>query len=630
MGKKKLILTGSYLIVTVLFVISYITFSVFDITSSDIKKYELEIVTEGAEKLYDGSPLSNEEWSIKSGKLEENHALSVTMTSSITKPGSIANEIGVTITDENNNIITDNYDITYDLGDLVVRPIELTIETKSMEKEYDGVALSLPEHVLTGTLFQDHEIQTLMTSTITTPGSIDNAIEVTILDESNEDVTDYYLITYEIGSLTVHPRQLVVETSSEDKVYNGEPLVDKDWIILSGTVLPDHQLEASMNSSITNPGSIDNNIGLTIIDSNNQNVTSFYDITYEYGTLIVFPRHIHIETASKEKLYDGLPLSHPEWELQSGALLSNHTIDMVMPAEITNPGSVENTIRITIFDEDNQDVTSYYDISLELGMLTVNPNYITIATESAEKLYDGTPLSHHEWHIIDGVIGPTHTIEAVMFSEITLPGSTENLIGITIVDELGNDVTNIYHINYDIGILTVQPQALHIKTGEAEKDYDGTPLSNEEWSIQSGSLFDGHHIVAVMNTSITNPGYVDNTIGITILDEFDNDVTHVYQINKELGKLIVRPIEISIKTNSAEKYYDGNPLSEETWTIQSGALLEGHHIETVMNATITNPGSINNTIGITILDEQGIDVTNMYLLNVELGFLTVKHLELTI
>ena len=55
MSKKILIYSGGTVIVTVFLMLSYLSFNVLGITQSRVKRYELTIVTEGAEKVYDGN-----------------------------------------------------------------------------------------------------------------------------------------------------------------------------------------------------------------------------------------------------------------------------------------------------------------------------------------------------------------------------------------------------------------------------------------------------------------------------------------------------------------------------------------------------------------------------------------------
>ncbi len=631
MNKKKLIWGGSILVGTTLLLIIYFAFNLLGISQSLMKKYELVITTESAEKLYDGTPLSSNNWSLQSGKLVPGHSMKVTMKSSITYPGSIPNEIGVTIFDEKNNNVTSNYKIIYDLGKLTVLQWDITIQTESREKFYDGAPLSSNNWSLqSGTLMSGHRIEYTMASSITYPGSIPNEIGITILDENNNDVSSLYNIIYNLGELTVFKWDITIQTGSSEKFYDGTPLTNNNWSLQSGVLMSGHSINTTMTSSITNPGSIPNEIGVTIIDTNNQDVTGIYNITYNLGTLTVFKWDITIQTDSSEKIYDGTPLTNNNWSIESGQLYTGHSIDFTMVSSITKPGSVQNKIGVTILDENNKDVTSIYNITYNLGTLTVLKRDITIQTGSSEKFYDGTPLTSNTWLIQDGTLVNGHSIDATMTSSITYPGSTQNKIGVTILDENSNDVTGNYNITYNLGTLTVFKWDITIQTESSEKTYDGTPLTNNTWLIQSGTLMTGHSIEVTMTSSITNPGSIQNKIGVTILDENNNNVTKNYNITYNLGTLTVSKRNITIQTESLDRIYDGTPLTSTTWSIQSGTLVNNHSIETIMTSSITNPGAIPNDIGVTILDENNSNVTQNYNITYNKGTLTVYKRNITI
>ena len=284
MSHKTLVFSGGTIIVTIFFVIAYVSFNVLNITQTKLKKYELTLVSESAEKVYDGEPLSNLNWYIEDGKLDEGDVLEINMPSSITNPGTIENEIGVTITDVDGVNITTNYEITYKLGDLTVHPRAITIETESLEKVYDGLPLSSQSWMLTdGILLSNHRIEYTMTQSITTPGSITNDVGITIVDENNQIVTDRYDIDFILGELTVHKREIFISTESLEKVYDGQPLSSEQWRLTRGVLIESHRMDVVMNSSITNPGSIINDVGITIFNDKNLIVTPYYEIVYDYG-----------------------------------------------------------------------------------------------------------------------------------------------------------------------------------------------------------------------------------------------------------------------------------------------------------------------------------------------------------
>ena len=112
-------------------------------------------------------------------------------------------------------------------------------------------------------------------------------------------------------------------------------------------------------------------------------------------------------------------------------------------------------------------------------------------------------------------------------------------------DENGKDVTQFYKINADYGVLEVTPRSIVVSAGNAEKAYDGAPLTNRSYDIQSEydtALAHGHRAAVTVTGSQTNVGRCDNVVSfIVIFDENGNDVTGNYSIGFRTGTLIVHP-----------------------------------------------------------------------------------------
>src|SRR5690606_18742746 len=121
---------------------AYAFFNYFEITQAQIRRLDLVITTASEEKIYDGTPLSNDNWFISSGNLLNEDTIHGVMETVITDVGVVENVIGITILDANNYNVTNNYNIVYELGTLTILPRPLGIYTESQETVYDGTVLS--------------------------------------------------------------------------------------------------------------------------------------------------------------------------------------------------------------------------------------------------------------------------------------------------------------------------------------------------------------------------------------------------------------------------------------------------------------------------------------------------------
>ena len=132
--------------------------------------------------------------------------------------------------------------------------------------------------------------------------------------------------------------------------------------------------EVLMNGTQTVVGISENRAELKIYNELNEDVTYLYNVNYDFGDLMVFPRFIIIETDSALKIFDNTPLTSNSYEIIYGELATNNSLEIVINGSQTNIGKSINTIdSITIYNQ-GADVTSNYAIDIVLGTLTVKPS----------------------------------------------------------------------------------------------------------------------------------------------------------------------------------------------------------------------------------------------------------------
>ena len=108
----------------------------------------------------------------------------------------------------------------------------------------------------------------------------------------------------------------------------------------------------------------------------------------------VYGREIRLVAQSASKLYDGQPLMRREDVLVYG-LPEYFTINVSATGSITNAGTAPNPVgKYWIYDAESHDVTARFkNVKTESGKLIVEPAPLTVWTGSAEKTYDGKPLT---------------------------------------------------------------------------------------------------------------------------------------------------------------------------------------------------------------------------------------------
>lgn len=172
------------------------------------------------------------------------------------------------------------------------------------------------------------------------------------------------------------------------------------------------------------------------------------------------------------------------------------------------------------------------------GAVSLTRTELVFSTSSAEAVYDGKPLTNHNWSIDSGVLKEGHRVRVNFTGRQTTAGESDNTIQVQILDAAGADVTGDYTIRYNLGRLKVTPKMLTVTSKGASKEYDGTPLINPDYEISD--IVPGHNAYVLVMGSQTNVGYSLNTITtVRIMDRSGADVTNNYQITKREEPLII-------------------------------------------------------------------------------------------
>ena len=226
------------------------------------------------------------------------------------------------------------------------------------------------------------------------------------------------------------------------------------------------------------------------------------------------------------------------------------TISIEAIGSQTEPGESLNTYEIKWGRANPKN----YLISEELGTLTVLPVYkneTTLTAASVEKVYDGKPLENTEFEIAELPEG--YTVEAKVEGSLTDAGEAENKITeYKILDEDGKDATKAFpNLKVVSGTLKVTPAPLTVKTGSAEKVYDGEALVSEEAEI-TGLVNDEKAEIAATG-SLTEAGTAKNTYTIT----WDTAKKENYEIQETVGTLTVEELKIEVGLGGTETSYNG-------------------------------------------------------------------------
>ena len=276
---------------------------------------------------------------------------------------------------------------------------------------------------------------------------------------------------------------------------------------------------------------------------------------------------------------------------------------------------------------------------------TITKRPVTLTSASAEKKYDGTPLTKHEVTASTGEgvgfvgeDGATYTFTGSQ----TEPGESNNEFEYTLIGE--TKATN-YEITKQLGKLKVTQDDTEITvtiTGKQEtKEYNGQTqevvgftytVEGAEHDDVTVTLKTGKEAKASgKDVLVGTDGTYDATrtypMNLTA-DDFNVSSTKYSNVTiKEVndGWLKITPIAITLKSGDASKTYDGTALTNTTVN-ETGAFVTGEGLNYTVTGSQTEVGTSKNTY--TYTAKTGTTLTN-YTITEEKGTLTVTLPDLT-
>ncbi|MBR5439436.1 MAG: hypothetical protein IKV61_04390 [Clostridia bacterium] len=617
-----------------------------------VESNELIISSSSSIATYDGTALTDKSWRLIKGELKSGHRLSVTVSGSQMGVGISENYVTATVLNKDGVDVSKEYNIVYKPGSLNVKAREITINANSYMKLYDGAPLNSDGYNLSmqSSLVKGHELVAEVSGTITDVGEVASVVQnYRIYDVHGNDVTKNYKVTTKDGKLIVYKQDtLIIETSGNQKYYDGQPLTKDDWYIKNGTLLPEHNIAVDVLGSITEVGSQENDFNVIITDASGADITERYDIVKSAGMLNVLPTPIKVISEDDSKVYDGTPLTNNGFKVENVHKVNlngfNFTVDVT--GSITEVGVTDNTISSCKVFKDGVDVSQFFIVTKKEGILEViapeeKPEKeivnLEFTSESDNKTYDGTPLTNPNWKLTKGELYPNHYALVQVNGTITEPGVENNSFTVQILDENEQDASMYYNVKTVYGKLEVKKAEVTITSGSAQKVYDGFSLTKDSFEVKPSNYQEEFNFNATIIGSRVDVGVSKNTIATIIIENLlGEDVTNCFEITREEGVLEVVEVPEDLKpelvfvSGSSSKVYDGEALTNSVCVLKSGVYYPNHRSVIEMLSSITEVGKIDNEITVYIYDENEVLVNDKYKITFETGTLEVTPKSITV
>ncbi len=299
-------------------------------------------------------------------------------------------------------LTSDNYDITFENGQLSVTKADLTVTAIDDSKVYDGLAYSGGNGV-TYDGFVNGETEAVLGGTLAYSGTSQGATNVGTYVITPEGLTsDNYDITFENGQLSVTKADLTVTAIDDSKVYDGLAYSGGNGVTYDGFV--NGETEAVLGGTLAYSGTSQGatNVGTYVITP--EGLTSDnYDITFENGQLSVTKADLTVTAIDDSKVYDGLAYSGGNGVTYDGFV--NGETEAVLGGTLAYSGTSQGATNVGTYVITPEGLTSdNYDITFENGQLSVTKADLTVTAIDDSKVYDGLAYSGGNGVTYDGFV----------------------------------------------------------------------------------------------------------------------------------------------------------------------------------------------------------------------------------
>ncbi|MBR1973298.1 MAG: hypothetical protein IKA33_01300, partial [Candidatus Methanomethylophilaceae archaeon] len=470
------------------------------------------------------------------------------------------------------------------------RDVKFTSPSESYVYDGQPHTFDADDITISGTgLVEGHDVTFSDFISETVVGSYTNSFSYAFVPAA---VADNYSVTTEFGELTITAvvEPIVVTADSASKRYDGTPLTD-DGFTYTGSLVRGDGIVVVVEGTITDYGTTDNVVTSVKVMRGDVEVTGSYTFgTHVKGTLEVTKRSVTLTSESASKFYDGTPLTDHNVIVGGdgfvdgdGATYSFRTTSTVT---FVKDSPVDNEFTYVLKDGTN---ASNYDISVDFGTLTIDkvPSTLTIMSGSTSKVYDGTPLTFHEYSKSSSVLIAGDVLTVTFSGTVTDVTVDPVDNAFTYVIKRGDvDVTYCYTVDAVFGELKVTPYTIvpNDFTVDLEDEvYNGYPQTKV--IIPNRTFLRQDVTYSVTYADNTTPG-VAKVIITGKSPNCTGTVTYEFEI---------KGIGITITADSADKTYDGSPLTDNGF-VRSGELLAGDELTVTVVGSQTDAGSSANKV----------------------------------
>ena len=580
-----------------------------------------------ASKTYDGTPLKAEDYGYGyEGNTDlANDFKSISVDGSQTMVGSSASSVTYEL---KQGKIPNNYNIQCIPGTLTITPVmdEVLVKIKgnTANVTYDGKLHSVEGYAvdsISNSLYKDSDFTYNGDAKAegTDAGEYPMNLAETRFENKNTNFANVRFDVEPDGKLTISKRNVTLTSADLTKVYDGTALTNGNTPVKEefGTekAFPDGEgLDYTFTGSQTVVGSSDNKF--TYKPNTNTKLTN-YEITKTEGTLEVTPVTdkvtVTIKGGKSSVTYNG----------------EDHTVTGYKVADISNPLYKEANFTFSGKAEANGKNAGIYKMGLKAadfantsnnftnvefvvadGQLEITKRPVMLTSADLIKVYDGTALTNGDAPVKEefGTEKAFPEGEGVTYTftgSQTNAGSSKNKFTYAWNEGTDKDNYTIYQVEGDLVVTPIDGIKVTITGRKDTQTYDGkehfvfgfdAEPSNALYNPKEDMQFNGTDV------DMTAKGTDAGTYPMKLTaEDFTNKSKNFSKVTFVVtdGYVKITPRAVTLTSETASKTYDGTALEKPVVTVGGDGFVEGQVTEIKATGSVTNAGSVANTITFT-------------------------------
>ena len=607
--------------------------------SLTITPRQVNLTSESASKPYDGTPLTRP--SVTGGDgFVAGEVTDIRATGSVinVSEGEVTNAITYATGEKFN---ADNYNITREEGRLSItasqEKVTVTITGHTNTEKYDGTPKKAEGYETAiasdSGLYKEADFSFSGTAEVEKTDAAETAYPMGLaagqFTNTNTNFANVEFVVTD-GALTITPRQVILTSATDEKVYDGTPLTNHNVTVSGDGFAAGEGATYDVTGTQTDKGSSDNTFTYKL---NENTKASNYSIELAPGELTVTPVTdkviVTITEHSASLKYNGAEQSVTGYDTAIDNTLykeTDFTFSGDATAKGTDFGSYPMNLKAEDFTNKNK---NFANVVFEIvdGQLEITKRDVELISGSDEKVYDGTPLTKNHILIAGDQFVPGEGADYDVTGSQTNAGSSDN----EFTYRLNSSTKAInYNIKTTPGTLKVTPVTdnviVTITEHSGSAKYDGTEKTvtgydvaiDNELYTENDFTFSGNDVIKATDADIYN---------MELKPSDFNNISHNFaSVTFKIvdGTLNISRRDVTLTSATDSKTYDGKPLTNDNVAVGGDGFAEGEGAVYNVTGSQTEAGFSNNTFSYELKDNTKPDNYNITPFE---GILTVSSSE---